>query len=88
MRTEKKKHKKTQKHVIVAQEKYHHSVDDHKAKTCKHLNTKYRHCDNLGHLEKYVLGKQLDINSRKINYVIAEEDSSEFNKYYSYLLHF
>lgn len=73
----------------VMQGKCYRCGGDHKAKTCKHLNTKCRYCDNPGHLEKVCFKKQRDSNGGKVHYVDEEtsDDSDEY-EHSSYLLHF
>eukprot|EP00105_Crassostrea_gigas_P033303 XP_011456634.2 PREDICTED: uncharacterized protein K02A2.6 [Crassostrea gigas] len=73
----------------VMQGKCYRCGGDHKAKTCKHLNTKCRYYDNPGHLEKVCFKKQRDSNGGKVHYVDEEtsDDSDEY-EHSSYLLHF
>lgn len=84
----KQKQKIPSRPVSVTQGKCYRCGGDHKAKTCRHLNTKCRYCGNPGHLEKVCFKKQRDMGSGKIHYVDVEDDNAESGNDCSYLLHF
>lgn len=84
----KQKQKIPSRPVSVTQGKCYRCGGDHKAKTCRHLNTKCRYCGNPGHLEKVCFKKQRDIGSGKIHYVDVKDDNAESGNDCSYLLHF
>lgn len=72
--------------VSVTQGKCYRCGGDHKAKTCRHLNTKCRYCGNPGHLAKVCFKKQRDIGSGKIHYVDVEDDNAESGNDCSYYI--
>lgn len=80
----KQKQKIPSRPVSVTQGKCYRCGGDHKAKTCRHLNTKCMHFDNPGHLEKVCFKKQRDKGSGKIHYVDVEDDSAESGNDCSY----